>query len=326
MIEGSIRKAGQRIRVTAQLVNAENGHHVWAERYDRDLADNFDLQDELSRHIAATVAPELEFSQPPVTRAKTPQSLDAWALVQRGYHHVFVPDEDSVMAGRKYFRQAIELDPEYARAYTGLAWSYHRELVIDPSKLAGDAGKRLVDAASRAVSLDDLDSDAHAILGLAWHWTHEIDRAVATGQRAVELNPNNPVAQHVLGAALTFSGRPMEGIRRMERAIVLSPRDPRHGAWGWAMAVAYFTAREYESAVEWSERSIQRLPANTNALLILASSLGHLGRAAEARAALAAYRELMPSAPDEYRLHFRYKNEVDEAHFRDGLRKAGWEG
>ncbi len=261
-----------------------------------------------------------------MTRAKTPQSLDAWALVQRGYRHVFVPDEDSVMTGRAYFRQAIELDPEYARAYIGLAWSYHRELVIAPTNANSDTLKQLVDAASRAVSLDDLDSDGHAILGLAWNWSHEIDRAVASGKRAVDLNPNNPIAQHVLGAALALAGRPREGIPSMERAIVLSPRDPRHGSWMWAVAMAYLTARDYESAVEWSERSIQRLPQKTNALLILASSLGHLGRAKEAHAAFAEWRELSPDKAQVPGLFIHHKVEADDAHILDGLRKAGWEG
>ncbi len=323
VIEGSIHKAGQRIRVTAQLINSENGHHVWAERYDRDLADIFDLQDELSQRIAATVAPELTYSQPAGARTKTPQNLNAWELVQHGYGHVFAIDENSIMTGRDYFLKAIEVDPDYARAYAGIAWSYHRAFWLVPASRTDQGRKEFVDAASRAVSLDDFDSEAHAILAMAWNWCHEIDRAVLAGERAVELNPNNAAAQHILGAALTLQGQPIEGLSRMERAVVLSPRDPRRGAWMWGIGLAYFTAREYEDAVEATERAIQRLSRNPDAYLVLASSLGHLGRIEEARTALYTYREFLPDSSDRPNIIWRYKNDYDMEHFLDGLRKAG---
>jgi tetratricopeptide (TPR) repeat protein len=326
VIEGSVRAAGGRLRVTAQLINAENGHHVWAERFDRDMSDIFELQDELSQQIAAIVAPELEFSQAPEARAKTPQNLDAWALVQRGYAHVWALDIDGVMKARRCFEQAIELDPDYSRAYGGLAFSYHRELWLGHATFSGATKEKFVDAAHRAVALDDSDSSGHIILGMAHYWCHELDRGIAEAKRAVELNPNNAQAHSLVGHGFTLAGQFKEGISYGERAIRLGPRDPRQGIWLWNMGLAHLMARQYESATEWAERAIQRFPGNPDAHLCLASCLGHLGRPEEARAALDTYRRLLPESSGRPHFFWRYKNESDEEHFLDGLRKAGWEG
>ena|SRR5215831_14134516 len=140
------------------------------------------LQDDLSQQIAATVAPELDYSQLPATRKSIPQNLDAWELVQRGFGHVFAFDLERIKKGREYFEQAIEVDSGYARAYTGLAWSYSRELWLYPSKSTAEFRERLLDTAARAVSLDKFDAEAHAILAMACNWNFEIDRAVVEAE------------------------------------------------------------------------------------------------------------------------------------------------
>jgi adenylate cyclase len=327
VIEGSVRKAGNRVRVTAQLINSDNGHHVWAERLDRELTDIFDLQDELSRHIAATVAPELEYSQAPVTQTKLPQNLDAWDLVQRGYGHVFALAANSINTARDYFERAIELDPEYARAYCGIAWSYHRELWLDPEKFTDGTMDKLLDAAKRAVALDDSDSANHAILCMAYLWRGEHEGSLAEAERAVDLNPNNAQGNEILGTVLTFSGRPFEALPHQERASSLSPRDPRQGVWNWNKALSHLTARNYSEAAEWAQKAIHRHPENPDAHLVLASALGHSGsRLEDAKAALATYKKLVPYRSERPSLVWKYKNDADEEHFLDGLRKAGWEG
>ena len=326
VIEGSVRKAGMRVRVTAQLINSENGHHIWAERFDRNLDDIFDLQDELSQQIAAAIAPELEFAPAPRTKSKTPQNLDAWELVQRGHAKSFPLDHESVLAARRDFERAIELDPDYARAYSGLAFTYHRELWLGYADFSGDTRDRFLEAANRAVSLDETDSSGHAILTMACFWCHENDRGLAEAKRAVDLNPNNAHAQHILGTAFTLLGRPMEGIPHQERAMVLSPRDPRHGIWMWGTGMGHLTAHQYDEAEEWSQQAIQRHSANPDAHLVLASSLGHLGRVEEARDALATYGRLLPQKAEQPSIVWRYKHDADEQHLLDGLRKAGWQG
>ena len=326
VLEGSVRKFGDRVRVTAQLINSENNHHIWAGRYDRNLADIFSVQDELSQSIAATVAPELDFSRLPEIWTSNPQNLDAWELVQRGFGHVFNFEPGSIKRAREYFERAITLDPDYARAYCGLAWSYHREFWLDRQKFAGEAKKNFIAAAKRAVSLDQFDSEAHGILSMACNWYRENDQSLVAAQRAVDLNPSNAQAHEILGAALTLVGRPIEGIVSQEKAVMLSPRDPRHGVWMWSMGLSYLTAHKYEEAVLCSERAIQRHPTNPDAHLVLASSLGHLGRVDEARTALDTYGRLLPNQLERANLVWSYKHEADNEHFHDGLRKAGWKG
>jgi TolB-like protein/tetratricopeptide (TPR) repeat protein len=322
VITGSVRRAANRVRVTAELIDSENGHHLWAERYNRDVADIFMLQDELSQQIAATVAPELDYSQLPAPRTSIPQSLDAWELVQRGYGQVFAFELGRIKRGREYFERAIEVDAGYARAYTGLAWSYHRELWLDRPNSADELTGRLVDTAARAVSLDKFDAEAHTILAMACNWSLEIDRALLEAERAVELNPNSAAAHAILGHVLVLVGRPLEAIPRIERAVCLSPRDPRHGVWMSTVGLAYLTARKYEDAAFWLARAIQRHRENPDAQIVLASSLGHLGRIEEAHIALDTYKRLLPNA--QATLVWPHKHEVDSKHFRDGLRKAGW--
>jgi len=326
VIEGSVRKAGNRLRVTAQLINAENGHHVWAERFDRDLADIFELQDELSQQIAAIIAPELEFAQPPEARAKTPQNLDAWGLVQRGYAHVWALDVDSVLVARKYFEHAIDVDPDCARAHSGVAFSYHRELWLTGAEMSGDTRQRFLEAAHRAVDLDESDSGGHITLAFAYYWCGELDRGIAEARRAVELNPNNPQAYNILAHGLALSGQPIEAISLFERSIKLGPRDPRQGLWMWILGFGHITARQYEKAVEWLQRGLQRNPGNPDGYLCLASSLGHLGRLEEAKAAIEEFFRLIPETSKRPIFFWRYKNRSDEEHFLDGLRKAGWDG
>ncbi len=326
VIEGSVRRSGERIRVTAQLINAETGHHVWAERFDRDLADIFDLQDELSQRIASTVAPELEFSETPRTRSATPQTLDAWELVQRGYADAFALDHDSILRAREFFTRAIEIDPGYARAHAALAFSHHRELWLGLTGYSDDAIARIVDAAVRAVSLDDSDSHCHAIMAVACFWTGEADRGLSECERAVALNPSSAHAQNMLGMGLVLASRPIEALPWIERSLVLSPRDPRQGIWLWIKSIAHLTARQYDDAVEWARQATQRHAENFDAHLVLVASLGHLGRIEEARAALAAAKRHMPDEPHRPAMFWAYKLDADKEHFLDGLRKAGWDG
>jgi tetratricopeptide (TPR) repeat protein len=282
------------------------------------------MQDELTQRIVATVAPELNYSQPPVMRTATPQNLDAWGLVQRGYGHVFNLDLESIKLARGYFEEAISHEAGYSRAYTGLAFSYHREFWLDRLKFVGDAKERFIEAARRAVSLDDLDAEAHIVLSMACNWFRENDRSLLEAKRAVDLNPNNAHAHQILGTALTLVGRATEGLTSQQRALLLSPRDPRHGIWMWFLGLTYLAEHNYEDAVQWSERAIQRYPSNPDAHLVLASGLGHLGRIADARVALKGYRELVPNQPEQPDLVWPFKRESDNEHFRDGIYKGGW--
>ena len=164
VIEGSVRKAGERIRVTAQLINAETGHHVWAERYDRDLSDIFDLQDEITARVAATVVPELERAELKSSAAKQPQNLDAWDCVQRGLAHLMEFTKESNSKAREMFQRAIRIDPEYSQAHGGIAYAYVRDLVFGFEISSGtEIRAKCLEYGRRAVALDDHDAMAQAV-------------------------------------------------------------------------------------------------------------------------------------------------------------------
>jgi adenylate cyclase len=157
------------------------------------------------------------------------------------------------------------------------------------------------------------------------NWYGDNDQSVFAARRAVELNPGNAHAHEILGVALTLGGHPLDGISSQQTAIVLSPRDPRHGVWMWSTGLSYFTARKYDDAVSWSQRAIQRRPRNPDAYLVLAASLGHLGRIEDGKRALVSYEQLAPRHSQPISLVWPYKNDTDNEHFRAGIRKASGE-
>ncbi len=325
VLEGSVRKAGNRVRVTAQLINSENGHHVWAERYDRDLEDIFELQDELTQGIAATVAPELERSEYKRAADKKPENLDAWDCVQRGMAHLYDFSEEGNARAREMFERAIGIDSGYGGAYTGLAWSHTRDLQIGVVVDREDTAAKAVSAAHRAVQLDHSGANAHLVYGIAAEWSGDHDLAVSEFETEVRLNPSSANGYGSLGHELTLVGRPEEGINCLEKAFSLNPQDPRNHFYFAFMARAHLSARHYDDAVTWARKAVQWGMGHPLTHLILAASLGHVGRAEDARAELDACERIRPGYTANSDNWFPYKYADDQDHFLDGLRKAGWE-
>jgi adenylate cyclase len=329
VVEGSVRKVGNRVRVTAQLINAQNGHHVWAERYDRELNDIFAVQDELTQRVAAMVTPELERAEQRHRAQCRPQELDAWGLVQSGFSLLreFTPDGNS--RARGMFERAIEIDPGYSRAYSGLAYTFHRDLAFQffsTGDVRGTLAANCLSAAQRAVDLDQSDSIAHTFLGLAKFWCDDFDGAVLEEEKAVELNPSNAVAYVGLGSHLTVAGRPDEAIPFIEQGLQLNPNDPRNHVYTCFMAHAHLVARRHAEAADWARRAIQRRPDFPMAYMLLAASLGHLGELDNASAALANCERLQPGYLARGRGWLKHANKADDDHIVEGLRTAGWLG
>jgi adenylate cyclase len=326
VIEGSVRKAGNRVRVTAQLINAETGHHVWAERYDRDLQDIFEVQDEVTQGIVATVAPELERSEHKRAVDKKPENLDAWDCVQRGTAHLYDFSKEGNARAREMFERAIQIDSSYGRAYTGLAWSHFRDMQIGVAVDREDTAAKAVAAGHRAVQLDRSDTFAHMARGIAAQWSRDHELAVSDLETAVRLNPSNAVGYGSLGHELILVGRYEEGINCLETAFTLNPQDPRNHIYFALMARGHLSARRYDDAVTWAGKAVQWGEAQPLAHLILAASFGHLGRLEEARAELDACERIRPGYTANADNWHPYKNAEDQEHFLDGLRKAGWQG
>jgi adenylate cyclase len=326
VIEGSVRKAANRVRVTAQLINAETGHHVWAERYDRDLEDIFELQDQLTQQIAATVTPELERTDHAYAVSKKPRNMTAWDYSQRGWALIYEYKKESDETARKMFEKSIELDPNYSRAYTGLASICLRGMRTQTGPERISLGNEAIAAAQRAVELDPTDSEAHQFLGVAFIWNRQFERGIAAEERAIQLNPSNPGAHASMGHQLAMAGRAEEGIPYLETALKLSPNDAHAAHYQSFMARTMLLARQNAGAVEWARRVVDMRPNVPEYQLILAACLGHAGEIEEARQALANCEQLHPGYSSNLENAHPLKLRSDLEYFRDGLSKAGWEG
>ena len=322
VLEGSVRKEGKRVRITAQLIDANTGHHIWAERYDRDLDDVFALQDEITQRIAATLEPTLVRAELTRSKAKQPGNLDAWDYYLRGRSHLHEFTKEGAARGREMFERAIELDPTYSQAFADLAWTHSRDLLLEHTRDREGSMAKLYGAAQRAVALDDASSSAHHLLSTAYIWRNELDLAIAEGRRAVELNPNDADSLHALGNKLDLAGD-AEGIGMMEQAQRLNPQDPQRHMHLSLLARAYLNAQQYEISVECARKAVQRRPDYPPAYYILTIGLGHLGRSAAARSALSECERLHSGFVDT-RVDWRpYTGEQSNKHLEEGRRKAG---
>jgi adenylate cyclase len=226
VLEGSVRKAGDRIRVTAQLIEAETGNHIWADRYDRVLADIFDLQDEMQQAIATAVEPELAGAEYERASRKSPKNLDAWDWCQQALWHMNQRTREDTEKAAPLFEKAISIDPLLARAYAGYARLLINTLGFGWGTDRDELLSRAVSLASEAVRRDDRDSFTHDALGRALAFSGEIDRAIHEHRLALQLNPNSAYTCWALGEMLFVAGQPEEGLQQVERALRLSPRDP----------------------------------------------------------------------------------------------------
>lgn len=321
VLEGSVRKAASRVRVTAQLIDGANGNHIWAERYDRQLEDIFDLQDEISQRIAATLVPELSRAELKRVVAKRPGDLDAWDCCLRGMAELDEYSAEGNIRAREQFERAIALDPGYCDAYVGLAESYVRDVILGVTDNRKATLEKALAAGQRAVALDGASSAAHHSLSTAYLLHDEPDMALAEARLAVEINPNDAAALHALGNKSDLMGDP-EGIARMVRAQQLDPQALNRHAHQAFLARAYVNARDYESAVATAQSAIRFRPNYANSYFILAIALAHLGRIDEARSALENCEALNPGFVGKREGWAPYADPESNEHLLEGLHKA----
>ncbi|MCH7778499.1 MAG: hypothetical protein IH878_18500, partial [Gemmatimonadetes bacterium] len=325
VIEGSVRKAGNRVRISAQLIDATTGRHVWAERYDRDLADIFELQDEMTQTIVAAVEPELGAAERERTLSKPPENLDAWETYQRGLWHLWNFTKDDNAKAPHLLRRAHELDPGFATAYAHEADSRYINVIMgwaeDPDQTLA-AG---MTAAKKALALDDKDAVAYFAAGRVHMMLGEHDASIGALETSLTLNPNFAQAYHGLGFALTLAGRIEDALDSLAKAERLSPRDPLLWAFTVVHALACILSHDYETAVHWARRAMQ-IPRATGYWphAVLAAPLAQLGRIEQARAAVKAALEQKPDLSLSYlkkTLPTKHPGGLDP--YLDGLRKAG---
>jgi adenylate cyclase len=327
VLEGGLRKAGNRVRVTAQLVEAETGKHVWAERYDRDLADIFAVQDEITEAVTIAVAPAIADAELRRAMRKPPGSLDAWAAYQRGLWHLekATVNDDALAEG--FFRQAVDLDPSFADAYCGLVETLHRAAVVFATRRIGDVQRSVDETARLAVALDGNNASAHACLSAALFLHGDHQGAVTEADRALALSPNLATGYWRRGQTLIFSGRPLDGVRDLQTSLRLEPRGVNLAHRLTQVAEGYYFSRSYDRALEAAKHVVRSFPDFPPSYRSLARALGQLGRLEEAKQALEKALALAPAAFEMYvRQVPPWRGPEDHAHLLEGLRKAGWQG
>ena len=326
VVEGSVRKAGNRVRITAQLIDAATGNHLWAERYDRDLEDIFAVQDEVTNAIVTAIEPTLGSAERDRALRKPTESLDAWENCQRGLWHLYHFAAQENTEAQSFFRRAIELDPNFAPAHAGLAYAIYMSFalgfVADPASVAGEARA----AAQRAVTLDSDDALAHVVVARVHLMLGEHDAAIFACETALVLNPNSAMAHFCLGSALTYSGHYEEAIIELDEAIRLSPRDPMLSWILTAKALANIAMERYEEGLEITRASQRQPNAGVWAYVDEVAALAQLDRIEEARQALERVRAIKPDVDLNFVVStLQQMRFVGRELYIDGLKKAGLE-
>ena len=258
VLEGSVRKAGDRVRVTGQLIDAETGHHVWADRYDRKLDDIFALQDEIVDAITAALVPAVGSAETQRMRLKRPADLDAWDQNLRGLASFAQFSKSGFAEARKAFERASELDPGFAspRCWLAVIGTFEGMMGWCSDPLA--ASREAFTHAQAAVSLNSADALAHTALCLICGQSRQYDNSLTEGQKAIELNPSLNAAHFQYGMALALNGKPEEAIHSVNRALRLNVNDPIVGIWFAGLSRAYYGARRYDEAIESARSQLIR--------------------------------------------------------------------
>jgi adenylate cyclase len=327
VLEGSVRKAGNRVRVTAQLIDGGSGNHVWAQRYDRELADIFAVQDEITATLVGAIEPELGKAERERARAKRPNDLQAWDLYQRGLWHTYKRTREDLANAQQMFQRAIEIDPGLARAYAAAEEAFFFQFV---GGYVGTGGATKADAvrfAEKAVQLDGQDAFNRYALGRALILVRRHDSAVFELGKAIELDPSFAQAHYALAMALATGGRPKEALPHIELAMRLSPQDPYFGQFLVRRAEAYLFLGRFEEAVESAEQSLREPNIQWSRWAILAASQAHLGRLEEARRSIEALQALRPGIDLAFtRDYWPIADANALEYLTEGLRRAGLPG
>jgi adenylate cyclase len=307
VLEGSVRRAANRVRINAQLIDTATGFHLWAQRFDRDLEDIFALQDE----IAQTIVAALEIQLTPHERAsiahRYTDNLEAYDLYLRARDHQMRRTREDAAKARETLERAVALDPNFAAAHALNAEIHRQEWMYEWRDPEG-ALDRAVELAQKAVRLDDQLAYAHMLLGWIHLWRKEHERAIDAARRSVELDPNNAEAWVRLGHALDFAGRPAEGIPLIEKAMRLDPHYPY--IYRFWLGHAFQSLRRYDEAAAAYQRAIDLNPEFFGAHLHLVAAHHCRGDATQARAAAAAVIRLRPG--------FSIRREAAKLPYRDG--------
>lgn len=328
VVEGSVRKMGERVRITVQLIEAEGGKHIWADRYDCKLDELFDVQDEITAAISARVEPEVAAAERVRAGKKPADALRAWDCLNLGLAHFFKSTPKDNHEAQRLFRRAIELDQHLAAAHAWLSYAIVLSMVYLDAEPTRQRIEEATATARRAVEIDEKDALTHFAYGRALLAAGAYEDAAGELRTAQDLNPNLAAVHCGLGDSLAYDGRLDEAIPYFERAISLSPYDPQRWAFYSYRALAHLFARQFEQSFQWAQKATRIPNCHWWPFAHRVAALGHLGRPEETRVAV---DELVRRRPDftcgfAARRLFYIKDARQLALYLEGLRKAGISG
>jgi len=323
LIQGSVRRAGSKIRVTAELIAPENGEQLWAGRYDRDIGDLFAMQDEITTHLCAALAPEIYRAEASAPARSSSTDLTAWDRFLRGLSHYYQPTKADYEASIGLFREAIELDPALSIARAYLATIMMQGVQFGWIKSTSELWTEAMSLAESSVRLDPRSSFAYSILSYVQAMEGHHDAALEAARKAVELNPYDMGARGVLGICHMVSGEHRQAIELFSTAVQRGNSDPRY-QWPALNAFSHYLLRQYDASLSWAREALYLNPNHLQVLCVRAAALAQLDRTEEATKAVAVLLTSFPGLSVERHLrNFRWKIPADTAHYRDGLLKAG---
>ena len=296
VLEGSVRRIANRVRITAQLIEAEHRAHIWAGRHDRELTDIFSVQDEITHSIVATVAPEMLEAEMQRVRRKQPHALSAWEYAMRAQWHLARETREDLAEARRLAAKSTALDPDTTLGFNITAFAHLHEISQGWSSSLPQSVLAAYESASKAVAVDSRDAVSQTALAACELFIRRTDDAIARLKIAIDLNPNLTWAHGNLGLALAFSGRGDEALAPFNEALRLSPRDQFNFLWHYLMGFALFIAGRYQEALGCTEKALRENSSVPGIYRLRTACLSQLGRVDEAKAALADFLRLVPDA------------------------------
>ncbi len=322
VLEGSVRKGGDKIRITAQLIDALTGHHLWAERYDRNPKDIFTVQDEITKKIITAMQVKLTEGEQARAAEKGTTNLDAYLKCLQASELVHRVNMESIVLAKQLAEEAIALDPDYAWAYYVLGRAYHVGMWFGGGISPKQSIARAIELVKKAIALDDTLAEAHGRLGFLYSMTRQYDKGVAEAEKAVALNPNSAMAHVMLGKTLVFAGRWEESIPEYKKAIRLNPIPPN--MYFYSLGLSYAWTGQHEEAITWCEKAVRQEPDSLFAHIMMAVVYSLSGRDEAARVEAAEILRINPKLSlGKLEKKVTYKNQEDKECFIGALRRAG---
>jgi adenylate cyclase len=322
VVEGSVQRSGDHIRITAQLIDALSGAHLWSNNYIRELKDLFTIQDEITLKILEALQVGLTHGEQARVWARGTENLEAYLKVLQAHEKIFQMNIESNARARQLAEEAVALDEQYASAYLFLGRTHVMDVLYGSSESPRDSLVRGMELTQKALTLDDSSADAHSFLGFVHAMMRQHYKGIAEAERAVALNPNFANAYHRLGLVLRFAGRPEEAIPVIKKGIRLNPFPP--GTYYYNLATACAYAGQCEEAIAACEKALQREKDNLLTHITTTVSYSLCGREGEARETAAGVLRINPNfSCDYFAKKLPYKNQADLDRYIGALRKAG---